>query len=147
MKIRYKRKQRKSHKKYGEKYRGYGQVGRHRRHPGGRGLAGVKDHTKMMLMKQGYQLGKYGFTRHGVKPSYNMINIGEIYEAALGGKIQCFIEGERLVIDLSNQRNLKILGRGRVERPIKLIIHESSIISEKAKAKVESLGGEVIVAR
>ncbi|MCR8454278.1 MAG: uL15 family ribosomal protein [Crenarchaeota archaeon] len=147
MKIRYKKKQRKSHKKYGEKYRGYGQVGRHRHHPGGRGMAGVKDHMKLMLMKQGYELGKYGFTRHGTKLSYETVNIGEIYEKALDGKIRYYVEDGKLVIDLSSKRHLKILGRGRVEKPIKLVIHESSVISEKAKAKVESMGGEVIVAK
>jgi len=146
MRIRYKKKQRKSHKMYGRKYRGYGQVGRHRRHPGGKGNVGVKDHHKLMLLKRGYEFGAgRGFTYHGPKPRWCEINVGEIYEGILSGKIPYAVEGKLIVVDLSNRRWLRILGRGRIEKPIKLIIHKSSVVTKTAKEKIESANGQIVV--
>jgi len=145
MKIKYKKKRRKSHKLYGQKYRGYGQVGRHRHHPGGRGRAGSKDHIKIHLEKEGYVFGAgKGFTRHGIKREWGILNIGRILELAAEGRIPVSGEKERLTIDLSHMKYLKILGRGKVDRPVRIILDKTSSISESAKNKIESVGGELI---
>jgi len=147
MRIRYRKKRRKARKMYGRKYRGYGQVGRHRRHPGGKGNVGVKDHHKIMLLKKGYEFGTgRGFTPHGPRIMWEEINIGEIYEGIISGKIPHKSEKGIIVVDLSDKRYIKILGRGRIEKAIRLILHKSSTITEKAKEKIEAVNGEIVFA-
>ncbi len=145
MRIRYKKKKRKTRKLYGQKYRGYGQVGRHRHHPGGRGMAGSKDHMKMHLLKKGHVFGAgRGFTRHGVKHECIEVNIGRIEDFARKIGAECYEENEKLVVDLSKVPYLKVLGSGKIDRPMRLIVNKNFRISEKAKTKIEEIGGEIV---
>ncbi len=148
MRIRYKRKRRKTRRMYGQKYRGYGQVGRHRHHPGGKGMAGAKDHMKIYLMKKGYIFGTgKGFVRHGVRREFAEYNIGQLLEMATKGEIAARWEDDKLTIDMSAIRYVKVLGRGNVSVPIRLVLHEKAKISAKAREKIESAGGEIIIKR
>ncbi len=146
MRIKYKKKRRKSHKLYGQKYRGYGQVGRHRHHPGGRGRAGSKDHMKIHLLKKGHEFGAgKGFTRRGIEREWVELNVGSIVESIVDGKIQFTREDEKYVVDLSNMKYVKILGSGKVSIPIKLILNSTAKVSRNAQTKIEAAGGEIVI--
>mmetsp|Transcript_8464 Transcript_8464/g.1166 ORF Transcript_8464/g.1166 Transcript_8464/m.1166 type:complete len:86 (+) Transcript_8464:59-316(+) len=59
-----------SRKKRGHVSCGHGRIGRHRKHPGGRGNAGVKHHHRILFDRfhPGY-LGKVGMRRFHLKKS------------------------------------------------------------------------------
>lgn len=145
MRIRYKKKKRKTRKLYGQKYRGYGQVGRHRHNPGGRGRAGSKDHIKMQLAKMGFEFGSRGFVSHGLKREYLEINLDRLLDFARNERVVIGMENEKMVIDLSSRKYIKILGRGKVLQPIKIIVNRSSKISEIARKKILNAGGEIAI--
>lgn len=143
MRIKYKKKKKKAHKLYGQKYRGYGQIGRHRHHPGGRGRAGVKDHLKLKLLKEGYEFGSgRGFTRHAVKARWKVYTLRQL--DSIVRKYDLKVEESKYVIDLSNEKFVKVLGTGKITFPIKLIVNEKAVITEKAQNKIERAGGLVV---
>jgi len=131
---------------YGQKYRGYGQVGRHRHHPGGRGRAGSKDHLKIRLLKEGHVFGTgKGFTRHGAKREWIEMNVGRIDDLFLDKKLNYREEGGKIVVDLSNMKFVKILGGGQVNIPLKIILDNTARIAEGAREKIEAAGGEIVI--
>ncbi|MHA1609023.1 MAG: uL15m family ribosomal protein [Candidatus Njordarchaeales archaeon] len=147
-KIRLKRKEKKTKKLRGKRYSGYGQVsGGHRGkgQRGGKGMAGVKDHKRPGLLKEGYEYGSRGFTHHGPVRIMHAINIGKLVELASSGRISTSKEDGRIVIDLREKRITKILGGGRVSHPVKLIIDKSITITERAKEKIKAAGGEIVI--
>lgn len=146
MRIRYKKKRRKTRKLYGQKYRGYGQVGRHRNNPGGRGRAGSKDHIKIQLNKMGYEFGSRGFVSHGLRRGYLEVNLDRLLDFARREKVGIGRENEKMVIDLRSYKYVKILGKGKVLQPIKIILNRTAKISETARKKILNAGGEIILA-
>lgn len=146
--IKMRRKRRKITKLRGKRYVGYGQVsGGHRGsgQRGGFGRAGIKDHMKIKYLKEGFEYGSRGFTRHAqIRPTY-AINIGKLIELAVNGRIEVGKENERLVVDVSKLPFNKILGGGQVKLPIKLIIPEGFPITSKAQEKIKNAGGEIVL--
>ncbi len=132
----------------GRRYAGYGQVsGGHRKsgQRGGFGRAGVKDHMKIKLLKEGYEFGSRGFTHHGpYRPEYP-INIGKIIELAREGLINAKEEHKKLIIDLTKIRNLRILGGGNVDIPVKLLLNNSAYITKRAEEKIKAAGGDIVI--
>lgn len=146
MRIKYKKKKRKTRRLYGQKYRGFGQVGRHRHHPGGRGMAGSKDHMKIYLTMQGYEFGSgKGFVRHGLKREYTEINIDRLFDFAKSEGLETKKENGKIVIDLRSYKYIKILGRGKITVPLKIILNSTARISDIAKEKIENSGGEIVI--
>jgi len=145
VRIRMRRKRKKSRKLYGSRYHGYGQVGEHKGsgQKGGKGRAGGKDHIKIKLLKEGHQFGSRGFTDKGPKIIYNPINIGELIEMIKDEKIDFEKEGEFYVIRTEKLPYNKILGRGRVDLKLKLIVTPKTFISKKAVEKIQASGGVI----
>lgn len=145
--IKLKRKRRKIVKLRGKRYAGYGQVsGGHRGsgQRGGFGRAGIKDHMKIKYLKEGFEYGSRGFTRHAqIRPEYP-INIGKLVELAMNQRIKCHKEDGKLIIDLSTLPFTKILGAGRVDVPVKLILPSNVSITKKAEEKIKDAGGEIV---
>jgi len=141
--IRMKRRRKKSRKLYGSRYHGYGQVGEHKGsgQKGGKGNAGGKDHIKIKLLKEGHIFGSRGFTDKGPKTIYTPINIGELIELIKDGKVKHEKEGEFIVIKMDQLPYNKILGRGKVDLKLKLIVSKETVISKKAADKIQSIGG------
>ncbi len=127
---------------------GYGRIGQHRKSGsrGGKGAAGMHKHMWTWVVKYAPSwFGKRGFTRPPeITPTVQAINVGELDELAekLLAEGKAVLEDNKVVIDVRELGFNKVLGRGKVTRPLKII---TPYVSEAAKAKIEEAGGEVVV--
>ncbi len=114
---------------------------------GGRGFAGSFDHRYIHMLKY-YpdRLGKRGFSvPQAVKVEYETINVGVLDEIAeklvdLGIAEK---EGDKIFIDLEKLGKDKVLGSGKVTKPLKI---KAKKFTEEAIRKIEEAGGEVVEA-
>jgi large subunit ribosomal protein L15 len=140
------RKYRKARKMRGSRTCGYGRVGQHRKHggKGGHGLAGLHKHKWSYAIKyMPDHFGKHGFVRHvpgAGERSY--INVGDL-EDILNSitKQKKLKEGEAQTIDLVELGFDKLLGSGRISRPVTVRVRS---VSELAKTKIQNAGGQII---
>lgn len=118
---------------------GWGSKKKHRKagNRGGRGMSGTgkrSDHKKTMILKKfGHDyFGKFGFTRHNtnfVSKEIKTINVGDLEK---------FKENN---IDLRKLGYEKLLGKGNINKKIKVIVES---FSKSAKEKIEKIGGQVL---
>ncbi len=143
------RRERKSRKLRGWRTHSWGRVGQHRSRGqrGGGGRVGLLKHKKSLLLKltngELYPLiGKHGFYR----PSREVkaINVGDLSALAdsLIRKGLIKEEGGRYIIDLTQLGYGKLLGEGRLTRPIVVKVKAASA---KAIRTVKEAGGEVLI--
>ncbi len=134
-----------SRKMRGSNTYGHGIKGRRGKgRKGGKGHAGLGKHHKSFAIKNpGLLWGKKGFTSHHPKEMISTINVSELNE-----KIDEYVEkkialldGDRYEIDLSMLGVNKLLGRGKVDKKIRVKVKYASKI---AVEKIEEAGGEVI---
>jgi large subunit ribosomal protein L15 len=124
---------------------GWGRIGQHRKKgsKGGRGAAGMLKHKESWMRKYapGW-IGKHGFTSpYQKKLEESSINLSQLEEMVLENKIEGVSrEGEIFVVDLSKAGIEKLLGTGKIEIPLKVIVSKAS---EKAIRKIQEAGGEV----
>ncbi|MCS7095670.1 MAG: 50S ribosomal protein L15 [Candidatus Bathyarchaeota archaeon] len=133
---------RKTRKKRGSRTCGYGRVGQHRK-SGSKGYrrAGRHKHgwTYVITQEPEY-FGKEGFTSpHSLKRKDKVINVGELDE--LSDKLQ--LKGEIPVLDLDSLGYTKLLGKGKIVKPVTVKI---AACSRSAAEKIREAGGQVIVA-
>jgi large subunit ribosomal protein L15 len=127
---------------------GWGRIGQHRKSGsrGGFGAVGMHKHKWMWVLKYAPNwFGKHGFTRPPeVVYGVYAINVGELDELAkyLLSKNIAYKEDNKIVIDVTSMGFNKVLGRGRVTLPLKVITRS---ISEKAREKILAAGGEVVI--
>ncbi|MEM4625279.1 MAG: uL15 family ribosomal protein [Candidatus Pacearchaeota archaeon] len=113
--------------------RGFKKKARGSGHRGGFGMAGTgkrADHKKTLILN----LPKPYFGKKGMNPkekNYDVINLDEISE----------IINEKKEINLENK---KVLGRGEIKSPVKIIAYSAS---KSAIEKVKKAGGEIIIKR
>ncbi len=127
---------------------GWGRIGQHRGSGsrGGFGAAGMHKHMWSWVVKYAPTwFGKHGFNRPPelvVKPM--TINVGELSERLDDwiSKGLVYHEGNKVVIDLSKLGYNKLLGRGEINKPVKVIV---PFATTKAVEKIRKAGGEVIV--
>ncbi len=127
---------------------GWGRIGQHRGSgsKGGFGAAGMHKHMWSWVVKYAPSwFGKHGFNRPPelvVKPK--SINVGELAERLdrwiREGKVK--VEGGIPVVNLAELGYNILLGRGRIEKPVKVIVPRASA---RAIEKIEKAGGIVIV--
>ena len=144
------RKTRKINKKRGSRTCGGGCSKKRRGagHRGGRGNAGSgkekkQKYTWFQIYKPNH-LGKYGFQRAdflradvlGVNISFLDQNLAEF---ELQGILE--YEGETPVVDVTKIGYEKVLGSGKVTKPL---IVKAPFFSERAKLKIEEAGGQAI---
>ncbi|MEM3458595.1 MAG: uL15 family ribosomal protein [Candidatus Bathyarchaeia archaeon] len=132
---------RKIRKKRGSRTQGYGRVGQHRK-------SGSKGYRKAGRHKHGWSyviryepdyFEKKGFTSpKSLRQKENIINVGKLDEIA--EKMSTSKEKGKILIDLENMGYTKLLGTGKVTKP--LIIKVSSC-SKSAAEKIKKAGGEV----
>jgi large subunit ribosomal protein L27Ae len=138
----------KARKKRGHVQMGHGRIGKHRKHPGGRGNAGGQHHHRILMDKYhpGY-FGKVGMRHfHVMKnreftPTINIDKIfniaGEgVYEAAKAGG------GKAPVIDLVSKGFFKLLGNGQIKVPV---IVKAKYFSKMAERKIKEAGGACLL--
>jgi large subunit ribosomal protein L27Ae len=125
-----------------------GRVGKHRKHPGGRGLAGGQHHHRinMDMYHPGY-FGKVGMRHfHLTRNQYfsNVVNIDRLWslvseEARL--KAEKNPTGPVPVIDTLAHGFTKVLGKGRL--PAIPMIVKARFVSKQAEEKIVAAGGKV----
>ncbi|ORY75782.1 putative 60S ribosomal protein L28 [Protomyces lactucae-debilis] len=128
---------------------GHGRVGKHRKSPGGRGLAGGQHHHRINMDKYhpGY-FGKVGMRHfHDSKKTLGTINLDRLYslftpevrEQLVAGKF-----GDKApVLDLTSLGYNKLLGKGRL--PEAAIIVQARFVSRRAEEKIKAAGGVVVI--
>jgi len=128
---------------------GHGRVGKHRKHPGGRGLAGGQHHhrTNMDKYHPGY-FGKVGMRyyhkqqNHFWKP---VINIDKLWSLVPEATRAEYIAGKKSdtapVLDLLPLGYSKVLGKGRIPE-IPLVVR-ARWVSKLAEEKITKAGGVV----
>jgi len=117
----------------GSRYHGRGKkAGRGAGKRGGRGNAGLNKHKVMTRLKyMPGHWGMHGFNRHpSLRVVNTSINIGEVSEIAEGDSI-----------NLTEMGYDKLLGRGSIDRALKISVREASA---RAIEKVEAAGGSSI---
>lgn len=112
---------------------------------GGRGNAGTCKHHFVRSMQRGLYFGKHGFKRPlAIVEDKVIVNVGEIDEAIEQLVTEGFAQknGDAFHIDLSNIGIEKVLGNGKVTKPLFIIAME---FSSTAKEKIEAAKGNVTV--
>ena len=109
---------------------------------GGRGNAGICKHHYIKALLEGREKGKRGFTPP-CRYEKTAVNVGELDEFAerLIAEGKAERRGDAIFIDLTRLGVDKLLGGGSVRK--KLVVSVSEF-SERAKAKIEELGGELV---
>jgi large subunit ribosomal protein L15 len=110
---------------------------------GGRGMAGGHKHKWTWIIKyMPDYFGKYGFKRHpSLVKQLETINVGELEEIVLKNPDKFEKEEDKFVVDVIELGYEKVLGKGKVTIPM---IVKAVEVSEKAKEKIEAVGGEVV---
>jgi large subunit ribosomal protein L15 len=144
------RRERKSRKLRGRtRTMGWGNVGQHRKtgSRGGKGAVGFHKHKWMWVLKYFPEwYGKRGFTPRGPEhwEEIRGINLSQLEELIEGlsasGSLK--LEDGKPVIDLEEYGYNKLLGSGRISRPVKVIVKYAT---EKAISRIKEAGGEIVV--
>ena len=138
-------------KKRGHVSAGHGRIGKHRKHPGGHGMAGGLTHARNNIDKYhpGY-FGKVG-QRHYCfrksahwKPVTNVENLwGLLSESAFehysknkGGKVP--------VVDATKAGFFKVCGKGELPADMPLIV-KARYFSADAEKKIKAAGGACVL--
>lgn len=111
---------------------------------GGRGHAGLHKHKYISIVKYDPDyFGRHGFKRPQsvvrTKVTLNLSDLEEGLERFLASGI-AVRSGEKISIDLGKLGVEKLLGSGKIARPVRVIVAEAS---ERAKEKLKAVGGEL----
>jgi large subunit ribosomal protein L15 len=109
---------------------------------GGRGNAGTCKHHFVRAMQRGLSFGKHGFKRPlSITEDKVIVNVGEIDEAIEQLVADGFAEkkGGAFHIDLANIGIEKVLGSGKVTKPLFITASE---FSSSARKKIEDAKGK-----
>jgi large subunit ribosomal protein L15 len=140
MVVRIKKKRRRGERTYHgshKKWRGGGSRG-------GRGKAGLHKHKWSYTVKyEPEHFGKRGFKRPFARKAKG-INLGEIERISeeLLAKKLAEKEGEKIKINVLKLGYEKVLGKGKLKKPL---IIEAKSFSKQAMKKLEEVGGKAIV--
>jgi large subunit ribosomal protein L27Ae len=126
---------------------GHGRVGKHRKHPGGRGNAGGQHHHRINFDKYhpGY-FGKVGMRYfHLTRNQYYcpVINVEKLW-SLVPEKSQSLVEknakeGKYPVLDVLKYGYFKVLGKGSF--PKRPMIVKARFFSKSAEKKIKEAGG------
>jgi large subunit ribosomal protein L15 len=126
---------------------GWGRIGQHRKSGsrGGFGAAGMHKHMWTWVVKYAPTwFGKHGFNPpKGLEVENVEINVGEVAEKLdewLRSGV-AYQEGGKIVVNLAELGYNTLLGRGRIDKPVKIIVPRAT---ERAVEKVKAAGGEVV---
>ncbi|KAI9040495.1 DNA helicase [Aspergillus affinis] len=139
----------KTRKARGHVSAGYGRIGKHRKHPGGRGMAGGQHHHRTNLDKYhpGY-FGKVGMRYfHKTQQQFwkPTINLDKLWTLVPAEKREAYLSGQKTdtapVIDLLPLGYSKVLGKGRI--PEVPVVVRARYFSRDAEKKIKEAGGVV----
>ncbi|EGG15550.1 S60 ribosomal protein L27a [Cavenderia fasciculata] len=140
----------KHRKSRGDVCAGYGRVGKHRKHPGGRGNAGGLTHHRINFMKYhpGY-FGKLGFRTWDYKaqlhyrPTVSLEKIWSFVPEEVRKDCAAKNDGTAPVVDVTQRGFFKVLGHGQL--PKQPIIIKARYFSKIAEKKVKAAGGACLL--
>lgn len=132
-------------KRRGSRTHGWGQIGQHRKTgaKGGRGEAGKHKHkwTWVLRYDRDY-FGKHGFfrpNRREVK-SMNLLQLATVIENLEEQGLLKIVD-DRIAVDLNSMGVKKIIGGGRINRPLLVIVENWTRTAEE---KIREAGGEIV---
>eukprot|EP01100_Stratorugosa_tubuloviscum_P013636 TRINITY_DN695_c0_g1_i1.p1 TRINITY_DN695_c0_g1~~TRINITY_DN695_c0_g1_i1.p1 ORF type:complete len:148 (-),score=62.76 TRINITY_DN695_c0_g1_i1:158-601(-) len=139
----------KNRKKRGHVSAGHGRVGKHRKHPGGRGNAGGQHHHKTLFDRYhpGY-FGKLGMPHYHLKHAPQhcpTVNIDKIFSLlpTWAQKRTLADKKQSPVIDVTKYGYFKVLGTGIA--PKSPIIVKAKFFSRNAEKKIKAAGGACVL--
>ena len=126
---------------------GHGRIGKHRKHPGGRGNAGGQHHHRIMWDKYhpGY-FGKVGmryFHKTQQKFFCPTINVEKLWTLVPEEARTSCPKGKGVVIDCVSNGIFKVLGKG--ELPPQPLVVKAKFFSKEAEKKIKSVGGACVL--
>ncbi|KAG0006619.1 60S ribosomal protein L28 [Modicella reniformis] len=134
-------------KKRGHVSAGHGRVGKHRKHPGGRGLAGGQHHHRINMDKYhpGY-FGKVGMRRFHVTHQGKhrpIVNLDTLWSLVSEQTRKNSAKNTQVVpvIDTLRAGYGKVLAKGRL--PEQPVIVKARFVSRAAEQKIKAAGGAV----
>ncbi len=134
---------RKSRRQRGSRYCGWGQIGQHRQAGGRGGIGGAGKHKHFWIRTVIEEPTHFGhdpfnsFNRNLVQRWINIRDLDTVF--AKHGKAD---ESGKVVLDLVSLGYDKLLGGGSIGGAYAVKVNK---VSENAKAKIESAGGEVLI--
>jgi len=136
---------RKVRKRRGSRTHGWGQIGQHRKTgaKGGRGESGKHKHKWTWILRYDRDyFGKHGFfrpNRREVK-SMNLLQLATVVENLEEQGLLKIVD-DRIVVDLNSMGVKKIIGGGRINRPLLVIVENWTRTAEE---KIREAGGEIV---
>ncbi|KAL8550710.1 hypothetical protein ACS0TY_009205 [Phlomoides rotata] len=138
----------KQRKKRGHVNAGHGRIGKHRKHPGGRGNAGGMHHHQILFDKYhpGY-FGKVGmrfFHKLRNKFFYPTVNIDRLWSLVPQEVKDKTSKDNAPLIDVTQFGYFKVLGKSLLpaEKPV---VVKAKLISKNAEKKIKETGGAVVL--
>ncbi|XP_020596586.1 60S ribosomal protein L27a-3-like [Phalaenopsis equestris] len=141
----------KNRKKRGHVSAGHGRIGKHRKHPGGRGNAGGMHHHRILFDKYhpGY-FGKVGmryFHRLRNKfycPTVNIDRLWSLVPEEVKAAAVAAPGGKAPLIDVTQFGYFKVLGKGMLPASQPVVV-KAKLISKTAEKKIKANGGAVLL--
>ncbi|OXB74862.1 UNVERIFIED_CONTAM: hypothetical protein H355_017137 [Colinus virginianus] len=140
---------RKTRKRRGHVSAGYGRVGKHRKHPGGRGKAGGLQHHRSNFDKfhPGY-FGKVGMRHfHLLRNQYTCptLNVDKLWSLVSAATLRNAETNKEkaAVIDVTKSGYFKVLGKG--DLPKIPVIVKARFFSKTAEKKIKEAGGVCVL--
>ncbi|GBE58936.1 60S ribosomal protein L27a [Babesia ovata] len=128
---------------------GHGRVGKHRKHPGGRGKAGGQSHHRILFDKfhPGY-FGKVGMRYfHKIKNRFycRSVNVENLWSMVPKEDVEAVAQepGKAPVLDLVQKGYFKVLGTGKM--PQKPLVVKARFFSKLAERKIKAAGGACVL--
>ncbi|XP_002125351.3 large ribosomal subunit protein uL15 [Ciona intestinalis] len=139
----------KTRKLRGHVSHGHGRVGKHRKHPGGRGNAGGQHHHRINYDKYhpGY-FGKVGMRHFHLKRNPQacpIINLDRLWTLVSEQTREAYKDRTDVapVIDCSKAGFYKVLGKGLL--PKQPVIVKARFFSRRAEEKIKAVGGTCVL--
>merc|ERR1712051_156459 len=141
----------KNRKKRGHVSAGHGRVGKHRKHPGGRGNAGGQHHHRINFDKYhpGY-FGKVGMRYFNMQrnkfhcPTINVDKVWTLVSEQTRTKYAKAGPKDAVpVIDVTKFGIFKVLGKGLL--PKQPVIIKAKFFSKEAERKIKAVGGACVL--
>eukprot|EP01016_Furgasonia_blochmanni_P050287 TRINITY_DN774_c0_g1_i2.p2 TRINITY_DN774_c0_g1~~TRINITY_DN774_c0_g1_i2.p2 ORF type:complete len:234 (-),score=57.83 TRINITY_DN774_c0_g1_i2:38-739(-) len=142
---------RQTRKKRGHITMGYGRVGKHRKHPAGRGNAGGFHHHRILLAKfHPGTYGKCGMRKFRLQrnrdyaPTINLDRIWTLVSEQTRTKYETAKTKDKApVIDVTKAGYFKVLGRGRL--PAVPVVVRARYFSKIAERRIRAIGGACVL--
>ncbi|KAK6626173.1 60S ribosomal protein L27A [Polyplax serrata] len=140
----------KTRKLRGHVSHGHGRIGKHRKHPGGRGNAGGMHHHRINFDKYhpGY-FGKLGMRNYHLNRNTKWckaINLDKIWTlVSEDTRLRCLAGKDKKapVIDVVKAGYYKVLGKGKL--PKQPVIVRAKFFSKRAEDKIRAVGGACVL--